>query len=114
MDEKKMIDLSVQVNKEFGALKRKSINSNLRDSNPGASPGGSLNASCLDTSSRVIMTAEARFKDTGGKDNFDDSENENKMIDKGNRDRNKAIVTFLLIFLFLIAYAGSVTGYLIL
>lgn len=35
------------------------------------------------------------------------------MIDKGNKDKKKAVLTFLFIFFFLTAYAGLMTGYLI-
>ena len=35
------------------------------------------------------------------------------MVNKGNKDKKKAVLTFLFIFFFLIAYAGSMTGYLI-
>jgi hypothetical protein len=35
------------------------------------------------------------------------------MINKGNGDKIKAIFTFIGVFLFVIAYAGSVSGYLI-
>lgn len=82
--------------------------SNLRESNP-----ASLNASCLDTSSRVIMAPDSKLREIHNNDNFDETSNENKMIDKGNRDKKKAILTFLFIFFFLVAYAGSITGYLI-
>jgi hypothetical protein len=35
------------------------------------------------------------------------------MINKGNGDKIKAVLTFIGVFLFVTAYAGSVTGYLI-
>lgn len=35
------------------------------------------------------------------------------MVNKGNKDKKKAVLTFLFIFFFLTLYAGSITAYLI-
>lgn len=35
------------------------------------------------------------------------------MINNGNGDKRKGILTFIVIFMFLIGYLGTITGYLI-
>ena len=48
-----------------------------------------------------------------GKIKKKDLEKNHKMINKGNGDKIKAIFTFIGVFLFVIAYTGTVSGYLI-
>jgi hypothetical protein len=45
-------------------------------------------------------------------DNFEDIEPHNRIINKGNKDRNKTILTFCFIFIFMLGYVGTISVYL--
>jgi hypothetical protein len=77
----------------------------------------SLNSSfAADTSARNIVVGEqrdARGREVGQANQSLDMEPNDKMINNGNQDKKKAIFTFIIIFVFLIGYLGTITGYLI-
>ncbi len=69
------------------------------------------NNSFLDTSARFMVNAQEKKIHL---DNFDNSDNENKMIKKDNGDKKKAILTYTIIFLLLVIYTLTLSLYLIL